>query len=55
MTNHDEAAAVRPWTLAWVNRHLEVGERIIRTEALPGGITAEMRRLTHRHAGRRHP
>lgn len=46
MTNHHEAAAVRPLTLAWVNRHLEVGERIIRTEALHGGITAEMRRLT---------
>ncbi|MGY4984874.1 phosphotransferase family protein [Streptomyces nigrescens] len=46
MTNHDEAAAVRPLTLAWVSRHLEVGERIVRTEALQGGITAEMRRLT---------
>ncbi|GHD07001.1 hypothetical protein GCM10010313_25690 [Streptomyces violarus] len=46
MTNHDEAAAVRPLTLAWVSRHLEVGERIVRTEALRGGITAEMRRLT---------
>jgi aminoglycoside phosphotransferase (APT) family kinase protein len=46
VTNHDEAAAVRPLTLAWVNRHLEVGERIIRTEALHGGITAETRRLT---------
>jgi aminoglycoside phosphotransferase (APT) family kinase protein len=46
VTNHVEAAAVRPLTLAWVNRHLEVGERIIRTEALHGGITAEMRRLT---------
>ncbi|MFF1918058.1 phosphotransferase family protein [Streptomyces sp. NPDC058239] len=44
--NHDEAAAVRPLTLAWVSRHLEVGERIVRTEALQGGITAEMRRLT---------
>ncbi|UKY55562.1 phosphotransferase family protein [Streptomyces inhibens] len=33
-------------TLAWVSRHLEVGERIVRTEALHGGITAEMRRLT---------
>jgi aminoglycoside phosphotransferase (APT) family kinase protein len=44
--NHDEAAAVRPLTLAWVSRHLEVGERIVRTEALHGGITAEMRRLT---------
>ncbi|MCR8574188.1 phosphotransferase family protein [Streptomyces sp. Isolate_219] len=46
MTNHDDAAAVRPLTLAWVSRHLEVGERIVRTEALHGGITAEMRRLT---------
>ncbi|WP_326614377.1 aminoglycoside phosphotransferase family protein [Streptomyces scopuliridis] len=46
MTNHDDAAAVRPLTLAWVSRHLEVGERIVGTEALHGGITAEMRRLT---------
>nr|WP_148588084.1 phosphotransferase [Streptomyces sp. WAC01526] len=46
MTNHDDAAAVQPLTLAWVSRHLEVGERIVRTEALHGGITAEMRRLT---------
>ncbi|MFI6083035.1 phosphotransferase family protein [Streptomyces sp. NPDC051217] len=29
-----------------MRRHLEVGERIVRTEALHGGITAEMRRLT---------
>ncbi|MFG2894512.1 phosphotransferase family protein [Streptomyces sp. NPDC048248] len=46
MTNHVEAAAVRPLTLAWASRHLETGERIVRTEALHGGITAEMRRLT---------
>ncbi|MFC4495469.1 phosphotransferase family protein [Streptomyces ovatisporus] len=46
MTNHDEAAAVRPSTLAWVSGHLEAGERIVGTEALHGGITAEMRRLT---------
>ncbi|WP_411138669.1 phosphotransferase family protein [Streptomyces sp. C10] len=46
MTNHDDAVAVRPLTLAWVSRHLEVGERIVRIEALHGGITAEMRRLT---------
>jgi aminoglycoside phosphotransferase (APT) family kinase protein len=46
VTNHDEAAAVLPLTLAWVSRHLDVGERIVRTEALHGGITAEMRRLT---------
>ncbi|MEE1738786.1 aminoglycoside phosphotransferase family protein [Streptomyces sp. BE147] len=45
MTKHDEVAAVRPLTLAWVSRHLEVGERIVRTEALHGGITAEMRKL----------
>ncbi|WP_329087199.1 MULTISPECIES: phosphotransferase family protein [unclassified Streptosporangium] len=46
MTNHDEVATVRPLTLGWVRRHLEVGERIVRVEALHGGITAEMRRLT---------
>jgi aminoglycoside phosphotransferase (APT) family kinase protein len=44
--DRDEAAAVPPLTLAWVSRHLEVGERIVRTEPLHGGITAEMRRLT---------
>ena len=33
-------------TLAWMSRHLEVGKRIVRTEALLGGIAAEMRRLT---------
>lgn len=46
MTDHDEAEAVRPLTLSWVSRHLEVGERVIRTEALHGGSTAEMRKLT---------
>ena len=46
MTHHEEAAAVRPLTLAWVSLHLEVGERIVRAEALHGGITAEIRRLT---------
>jgi aminoglycoside phosphotransferase (APT) family kinase protein len=56
VTNHDEVAAVRPLTLAWVSRHLEAGERIVRTEALHGGITAEMRRLTigTRDGGTRH-
>ncbi|WP_461087527.1 phosphotransferase family protein [Streptomyces deserti] len=29
-----------------MSRHLEVGERIVRTEAMHGGITAELRRLT---------
>ncbi|MFF9511160.1 phosphotransferase family protein [Streptomyces sp. NPDC014724] len=43
--NRDGAASVRPLTLAWVSRHLEVGERIVRAEVLHGGITAEMRRL----------
>ncbi|MFJ9123834.1 phosphotransferase family protein [Streptomyces sp. NPDC102340] len=33
-------------TLAWVGRFLEAGERIVRVEALHGGVTAEMRRLT---------
>ncbi|MGW2331820.1 phosphotransferase family protein [Streptomyces sp. NPDC001700] len=41
-----EVAAVRPLTLAWVSRHLEAGERVVRAEALHGGITADMRRLT---------
>lgn len=46
MTHRDEAASVRPLTLAWVSRHLEAGERVVRVEALHGGITAEVRRLT---------
>jgi aminoglycoside phosphotransferase (APT) family kinase protein len=46
VTNHDEVSAVRPLTLAWVSRHLEVGERIVRAQVLHGGITAEMRKLT---------
>ncbi|MFC0628576.1 phosphotransferase family protein [Kribbella deserti] len=37
---------VRPLTLAWVARQLEVGETVVRVEVLHGGITAEMRRLT---------
>jgi aminoglycoside phosphotransferase (APT) family kinase protein len=54
--NHDGAAVVRPRTLAWVGRHLEAGERIVRAEALHGGMTAEMRRLTiaTRDGGTRH-
>ena len=46
MTKRDEATALRPLTLAWVSRHLEVGERVVGTEVLHGGMTAEMRRLT---------
>ncbi|MEV7887061.1 phosphotransferase family protein [Streptomyces sp. NPDC002817] len=46
MIDHDEAATVRPLTLAWVGRQLNTGERIVGTEVLYGGITAEMRRLT---------
>lgn len=46
MTDRSRTGAVRPSTLAWVGRHLDAGERIVRTEALHGGITAEMRRLT---------
>ncbi|MFJ3406360.1 phosphotransferase family protein [Promicromonospora sp. NPDC090134] len=48
MTDHDDTTAVRPLTLAWVSRHLEAGERVVTAEALRGGITAEMRRLTIR-------
>jgi aminoglycoside phosphotransferase (APT) family kinase protein len=56
VTNHDEAATVRPLTLAWVRRHLEAGERIVGAEALHGGATADMRRLTisRRDGGTRH-
>ncbi|MFF8372666.1 phosphotransferase family protein [Streptomyces lydicus] len=56
MTNHDEAATVRPLTLAWVRRHLEAGEQIVGAEALHGGATADMRRLTigTRDGGTRH-
>ncbi|MEU9169255.1 aminoglycoside phosphotransferase family protein [Streptomyces sp. NPDC048420] len=46
LSDPDEEAAVRPLTLAWVSRQLDVGERVIRSEVLHGGITAEMRRLT---------
>lgn len=46
MTDHNEVGAVRPLTLAWVGRYLEAGERVVRTEVLHGGVTAEMRRLT---------
>ncbi|WP_044379653.1 phosphotransferase family protein [Streptomyces noursei] len=46
MTHHDEEAAVRPPALAWVRRHLGADERIVRAEALLGGSTADMRRLT---------
>lgn len=46
MTHDDEAGTLRPLTLAWVSRHLDAGERIVAIEALHGGVTAEMRRLT---------
>ncbi|MGW2049911.1 phosphotransferase family protein [Streptomyces sp. NPDC001858] len=46
MTNHYAEVTVRPLTVAWVSRHLEAGERVVRTEVLHGGITAEVRKLT---------
>ncbi|OPC77885.1 aminoglycoside phosphotransferase [Embleya scabrispora] len=46
MTNHNEAATVRPSTLAWVSRHLDAGEHVVATEVLHGGLSAEMRKLT---------
>ncbi|WP_326672054.1 aminoglycoside phosphotransferase family protein [Streptomyces canus] len=46
MADHDGTGGVRPLTLAWVGRHLDIGERVVKTEALHGGITAEMRRVT---------
>ncbi|RDG39408.1 phosphotransferase family protein [Streptomyces corynorhini] len=48
MTDYKGDGAVRPSALAWVERQLDSGERIVATEALHGGITAEMRRLTVR-------
>ncbi|MEW1722281.1 aminoglycoside phosphotransferase family protein [Streptomyces sp. NPDC093109] len=48
MSDREEDGTVRPLTLAWVGRQLDTGERIVTTEALHGGITAEMRRLTVR-------
>ncbi|MBA8926741.1 aminoglycoside phosphotransferase (APT) family kinase protein [Kutzneria viridogrisea] len=38
-----------------MSRHLDAGERVVRTQVLHGGITAEMRRLTigTRHGGTR--
>jgi aminoglycoside phosphotransferase (APT) family kinase protein len=44
--DHNEDRAVRPRALAWAGRQLKAGERIVESEALHGGITAEMRRLT---------
>ena len=46
MTVHGGAAVVRPLTLAWVSRQLQVGERIVKIQPLHGGVTAEMRWLT---------
>ncbi|MFJ7243292.1 phosphotransferase family protein [Kitasatospora sp. NPDC098652] len=56
MTDHHGAAPVGPLTLAWVHRHLSPDERIVGTEALHGGITADVRRLTidTRDGGTRH-
>ncbi|WP_326798434.1 hypothetical protein OG946_26130 [Streptomyces sp. NBC_01808] len=50
MTDHHDTA-LRPSTLVWVRGHLAAGERIVRTEALHGGISAEVRRLTIATAG----
>ncbi|WP_230594424.1 phosphotransferase family protein [Rhodococcoides fascians] len=46
MSGPDSFSAVSPSTRAWVSRHLNAGERIIQSETLSGGITAEMRKLT---------
>lgn len=45
MIDPDEEG-IRPRALAWVGRHLDAGEHVVETEALRGGLTAEMRRLT---------
>jgi aminoglycoside phosphotransferase (APT) family kinase protein len=46
VTKDGEAGAVRASTLAWVGRHLDIGERVVETRTLHGGMSAEMRRLT---------
>ncbi|MFF7314717.1 phosphotransferase [Streptomyces sp. NPDC008137] len=46
MSDGDEGGGVRSRALDWVGRQLDTGERITGVEALHGGITAEMRRLT---------
>jgi aminoglycoside phosphotransferase (APT) family kinase protein len=46
MIDHNEDGALRPRALAWVGRQLDAGERVIKTEVLHGGLTAEMRRLS---------
>ena len=46
MSGPDSFSAVSPSTRVWVSRHLNAGERIIESETLSGGITAEMRKLT---------
>ncbi|WP_139279796.1 hypothetical protein [Rhodococcoides yunnanense] len=52
MAKRDGVSTVRPLTLGWVNRNLEVGERIVGVEVLRGGVTAEMRKLTISAPGR---
>ncbi|MFD7451701.1 phosphotransferase family protein [Kitasatospora sp. NPDC059827] len=44
--NHHDVQPVSPLTLTWVHRQLDPGERIVGTEVLHGGITADVRRLT---------
>lgn len=46
VTDHEDAGVVRPMTLAWVRRYLDVGERVVGVSVLRGGVTAETRRLT---------
>ncbi|OZD01754.1 aminoglycoside phosphotransferase [Rhodococcus sp. 06-235-1A] len=46
MSGPDSFSAVGPSTRAWVSRHLNAGERIIESDTLSGGITAEMWKLT---------
>lgn len=46
MTGPAPFSTVRPFTRAWVSRHLNPCERIIEVETLSGGITAETQKLT---------
>ncbi|MCZ4517977.1 aminoglycoside phosphotransferase family protein [Rhodococcus ruber] len=46
MTGAESLSTMGPSIRAWVSRHLNAGERIIESETLSGGITADIRKLT---------
>lgn len=56
MTDDELPANLPPAAASWVSWQLEVGEQVLGVQILPGGITAEMRKLTigTRDGGVRH-